>query len=109
MSPNRAVPRCISPLRLRRRLAAAVAIALCAVAPVGDAAPETGDEFGQHGAAPLPGARFGGVDTRPCNFDRTALPRGKPRSITERQTGALGSQRGSVNGQREQSAGQRQT
>ncbi|MEI2788476.1 MAG: M2 family metallopeptidase [Steroidobacteraceae bacterium] len=45
MSPNRAVPRCISPLRLRRRLAAAVAIALCAVAPVGNAAPETGDEF----------------------------------------------------------------
>ena len=70
---------------------------------------DTGDEFGQHGAAPLPGARFGGVDTRTCNFDRTTLPRGKPRSITERQTGALGSQRGSVNGQREQSAGQRQT
>ncbi|MBK6351054.1 MAG: M2 family metallopeptidase [Proteobacteria bacterium] len=45
MSPNRAVPRCISPLRLRRRLAAAVAIALCAVAPVGNAAAETGDEF----------------------------------------------------------------
>jgi peptidyl-dipeptidase A len=45
MSPNRAVPRCTSPLRLRQRLAAAVAIALCAVAPAGHAAAETADEF----------------------------------------------------------------
>jgi peptidyl-dipeptidase A len=45
MSQNRTFPRCTSPLRLRPRLAAAVAIALCAVAPASHAAPETGDEF----------------------------------------------------------------
>ena len=45
MSLDRTAPRCISPWRLRPHLAAAVAIALCAVAPVSSAAPETGDEF----------------------------------------------------------------
>ncbi|MGB7903217.1 MAG: M2 family metallopeptidase, partial [Steroidobacteraceae bacterium] len=45
MPSNCTDPRSFAPIRLRSRLAAAVAIALCAVAPPGFAAAETGDEF----------------------------------------------------------------
>jgi peptidyl-dipeptidase A len=45
MSLNRPVQRSIAPALLRSRLATAVAIALCVVAPPGTAAAETGDEF----------------------------------------------------------------
>jgi len=45
MPSNCTAPRSLASVRLRPRLAAAVAIALCAVAPLGTAAAGTGDEF----------------------------------------------------------------